>query len=258
MTHQGDEGRGTAATSARGTWSWRAKSAYSAVARGIGKVLTAARLLPVTPPPRSQRVRHWLVSLSRVHDSLGIADLGVPWWTYRAMDAVEAWIDARPAPVRVFEWGSGASTLWLADRVDEIVTVEHHPEFSRLIRPVLALRTNVTFLEVPAPPTQSPRIDSQKAGSEDHDFYDYIHAIDDQVGSFDLIVIDGRSREACLGIAVERLEPDGLIVFDNSHRARYRAAIAGSGLAEQTFSGLTPTLPYPDRTSLLRLPPADR
>ena len=76
------------------------------------------------PPPRAQRWRHWAYSLFCAHDSMAIADLDVPWWTYGAIDAVEEWLASRARPVRVFEWGSGASTMWLAKRVDQIDSVE--------------------------------------------------------------------------------------------------------------------------------------
>ncbi|MCB0977865.1 MAG: class I SAM-dependent methyltransferase [Acidimicrobiales bacterium] len=241
-------------TSAKGTWSWRLKSAYATTARAAGKVLTKARIIPADPPPRDQRFKHWLTSLTRVHDSLAIAELDVPWWTYKAIDEVDTWLARRPHPIRVFEWGSGASTIWLAARADEITSVEHHPDFAAIIGPRLAEHLNVTFRHVPAMASTAPAIGSRKPGSEGLDFTDYVHAIDALEGAFDLIVIDGRAREACLTVAERRLAEDGLIVFDNSHRKRYREAIASSGLTERAFGGLTPTLPYPDRTSLLTHP----
>jgi len=42
-----------------------------------------------------------------------------------------------------------------------------------------------------------------------------------------------------------------MILFDNSQRARYRTAIAASGLKAQMYRGLTACLPYPDETTLL-------
>lgn len=242
---------GAAHTSVKGTLAWRAKRAYAGVAHGLGKVLTAVRVLPKLPPPREQRVRHWLSSLTKVHDSMAIVELGVPWWTYRAIDAVELWLSHRPRPIRVFEYGSGASTFWLADRADEVFSVEHHPDFSSLIRPELAKRPNVTFLEVAAVPTAEPAVGSRKPGNEKLDFTAYVREIDTVPGDFDLIVVDGRAREACMRAAAARLRDDGLIVFDNTHRRRYKRAIAASGLIERVHRGLTPTLPYPDRTSLL-------
>ncbi|MBM3594816.1 MAG: hypothetical protein FJX31_03245 [Alphaproteobacteria bacterium] len=65
-------------------------------------------------------------------------------------------------------------------------------------------------------------------------------------------MIDGRARTACLDKAIERLARDGVIVFDNSHRARYRMAVAASGLRAKVTRGLVPSLPLPDQTTLLR------
>lgn len=258
MTDDGTQGSAAAYTSVKGTWAWRAKSAYAATAHSVGKALVAVRVLPKTPPPREQRVRHWLTSLTRVHDSLALAELDVPWWTYRAIEVVESWLSARPRPIRIFEWGSGASTLWLAQRTDEVYSVEHHGGFADMMRPELAKLSNVTFLQVGAPASTSPRIASAKPGSEKLDFYDYVHAIDAVEGDFDLVVVDGRAREACMRTAIDRLAHGGLIVFDNTHRKRYKDAIVSSGLRERSFAGLTPSLPYPDRTSILTKPDPNR
>lgn len=241
-------------TSAAGSWSWRVKTAYARGARALGDALVRIRVLPEEPPPRIRRVRHWLSSLPRIHDALAIADLDVPWWTYASIDEIEAWLQARDRPIRVFEWGSGASTVWLATRTDDVHSVEHHPDAVATIAPRLAPLGTVTLLHVPAVASDRPRTRSRKLGSGGLDFTDYVHAIDGVAGSFDLIVIDGRAREACLAVAVDRLAPDGLIVFDNTYRRRYRRAVAASGLDERVHRGLTPTLPYPDRTSLLTRP----
>ena len=72
-------------------------------------------------------------------------------------------------------------------------------------------------------------IGSAKPGHAGLDFSTYVAAIDGVDGAFDVIVIDGRAREACLQRAVTRLAPDGLIVFDNVDRQRYRDAIGTLG-----------------------------
>ena len=73
---------------------------------------------------------------------------------------------------------------------------------------------------------------------------------------FDLIVVAGRAREACLREAGEHLVPGGLIVFDNVDRQRYLDAMAAAtDLAVTITRGLTPCLPYPTRTALLRVRP---
>lgn len=241
-----------------GRLAWAAKRTYAGTAQGTGRLLTKVGLLPPEPPDRDRRLRHWVTSLTRVHDSLAIAELGVPWWTYRAIDVVDAWLQNRPQPVRIFEYGSGASTLWLADRADEVTSIEHHAGFAGDFGPALLSRSNVNFSLVEPVPAANPAIGSAKPGNKGLDFSAYVHAIDGTVGLFDLIVVDGRAREACLAVAMPRLAADGLIVFDNSHRRRYKVAIASSGLRERRLPGLTPTLPYPDQTSLLSIPGATR
>jgi hypothetical protein len=237
----------------RGDALLRAKQAYATGAQRAGRALGKAGLIGDTPPDRDHRFRHWAYSLTRVHNSLAIAELDVPWWTYRAIDVVETWLGARARPIRAYEYGSGASTLWLAKRVDEVFSVEHHRGFGEQMTPVLAQLPNVHFriVEPTTPGAGAIKVPSAKEGHAGLDFADYVASIDAIVGTFDLVVIDGRAREACLTAAIPRLANDGLIVFDNSRRARYKAAIAVSGMHERVLRGLTPTLPYPDQTSLL-------
>jgi hypothetical protein len=235
---------------------YRAKSAYAAAARGVGKGLVAIRVMSPEVPARTHRMRHWGHTLVVVYDSAALAGLDVPWWTYDAMDVVEGWLKARAEavdrPVRVFEYGSGASTLWLARRVGQIHSVEHHEGFAKSMRPLFEKQANIDFLLRPAVPSTSPKVPSHKPSHRGMDFSDYVATIDEVGGEFDLIVIDGRAREACLTAAIPHLADGGLIVYDNTHRRRYKRAIASSGLVESVYTGLTPTLPYPDRTSLLR------
>ncbi|PZS28199.1 MAG: SAM-dependent methyltransferase [Pseudonocardiales bacterium] len=229
----------------------RAKTAYAAGAQKAGQALAKMGLVGDTPPERDRRLRHWAYSLTRVHDSLAIAELDVPWWTYRAVDVVDAWLSARKRPIRVFEYGSGASTLWLARRTDEVYSVEHHRGFGDYIAPMLAAQGNIDFRIVEPVTTTQPAVPSAKEGHSGLDFTDYVGAIDGTEGLFDLVVIDGRAREACLRAALPRLAPDGIIVFDNSRRARYEAAIRAASVHERRLPGLTPTLPYPEQTSVL-------
>jgi hypothetical protein len=235
-----------------------AKTAYTAGARRAGGMLTRAGLVGSQPPPREARLKHWAYSLPRVRDALAMAELGVPWWTYRAIDVVDAWLSARPHPIRVFEYGAGASTLWLAQRADEVHSAEHDRRFGEYFAPALAGHANVELHIVEAIRSDNPIVPSAKEGQAGLDFADYVATIDKVGGTFALIVIDGRAREACITAALPRLEPGGIIVFDNSRRRRYRRAIAAAGVSERRLRGLTPALPYPDQTSVLSVPPPSK
>jgi hypothetical protein len=124
-----------------------------------------------------------------------------------------------------------------------------------VVRGLLPAGRAVDLQTVPAVPAVGApgEVRSAKAGAEGLDFSAYVAAIDEH-GEFDLIVIDGRAREACLASALPHLARDGMILVDNVERRRYREAI--SVLADDLdviwTRGLTPGLPYPTRTALLR------
>lgn len=198
------------------------------------------------------RVATWLRSLVAIHDLDEMTRLDVPWWTFDSRDEVAGFLSRRPR-ARVFEWGSGASTLWLASRAGEVHSVEHDAGWAAALSPRLPV--NVALTVVAPTPATRPVVGSAKPGHAGLEFSPYVAAIDAVDGAFDVIVIDGRAREACLERAVDRLAPDGLIVFDNVDRQRYRRAIGALGAQVEvvTTRGLTPALPYPTRTALLRL-----
>lgn len=228
-----------------------AKQAYAGGMKAVGRGLVRTGLAREQAPPVERRLRHWLHSLPKVYDSLAMARLDVPWWSYGAIAEVDRWLAERQRPVRVFEYGSGASTIWLAKRADEVHSVEHHRGFGEMMAAELDRLPHVSLRVVEPVRSARPGIGSAKEGHQGLDFTAYVAAIDAVDGEFDLVVVDGRAREACLSRAVARLAPDGIIVFDNSRRQRYRRAIAGSGLRERVHRGLTPTLPYPEQTSVL-------
>ncbi len=230
----------------------RLKHAYVSSARAIGRGLVRSGIASESVPPVDRRWAHWRHSLTKIYDSVGMMALDVPWWTYDAIAEIDDWLASRPRPIRVFEYGSGASTIWLSARVDEIHTVENDREFGELMAERFAGIDAISLRVVEPMASAAPATTSGKDGYQGMDFTDYVHSIDAVAGEFDLIVVDGRAREACLLHARDRLKGDGILLVDNSRRRRYREAIEASGLVETRFAGLTPTLPYPDQTSLLR------
>jgi predicted O-methyltransferase YrrM len=135
-----------------------------------------------------------------------------------------------------------------------VYSVEHHRPFAEHLASRLTDYANVKLAIVEPVKSDAPRVPSAKEGHQGLDFSNYVASIEQVGGTFSLIVIDGRAREACLAAAIPHLDPGGMIVFDNTRRRRYQAAIAKSGLNQRVLRGLTPTLPYPDETSLLTVP----
>jgi len=83
-----------------------------------------------------------LEDLPRAIDGIdALIRLDVPWWTYDAIDKVEAFLSDRPG-ARVFEWGCGASTVWLVKRADSVVSIDHDAPWVEFVAPRLAERGN--------------------------------------------------------------------------------------------------------------------
>ena len=231
------------------------KSGYVAGVRALRRALAAIGVLGLLDRWAARsRTGLWVRSLLSIYDLQDLLPYDVPWWTFRATDQVADFLAARPG-ARVFEWGSGASTAWLSRRAGSVTSVEHDAAWADIVRPVLAENADVRVVE-PKPAHGVPGEElSQKPGFEGLDFAAYVAAVDDVAGQFDLVVVDGRARGACFRRAISRLAPGGVLVFDNVDRQRYRDAIADSPVpVEVTWTrGLTPALPYPTRTALVRL-----
>ncbi len=178
--------------------------------------------------------RRWLASLLAIYDTKRMVALDLPWWNVAATREIEDFIMLRPG-ARVFEYGPGASTAWLARRAKAVVSVEHDGDFIAKFRDMLAPFANVTLIE--------RSIEDGPDG--------YVSAIVAAGGQFDLIVVDGRYRAACLKAAIPHLKADGIVLFDDSGRKRYRQAIEECGLVETHHFGRSFCVPYPDHTSLL-------
>lgn len=200
---------------------------------------------------RQSRWAHWLRSLFAIYDLDDLIHLRLPWWTFDAVEAVDEMLAGKP-DARVFEWGSGASTLWLAARATEVVSIEHDGEWAREVQKRLDGMPHGAKVTLRHVETRTEgKIASRKRGFAGQYFDDYVAAIREVEGEFDLIVIDGRAREACLAEAVARLAPGGRILLDDFKRARYREAASISGLAVDPKDGLAVCLPLPDSTALL-------
>jgi hypothetical protein len=137
-----------------------------------------------------------LRTLFAIHDVDDLVSLDTPWWTYGATRAVAERLADLGGAARVFEYGSGASTVWLGNRSGELHSVEHHAGFAAVMRRVLdqaGLAEKVELLEVPAEKTARPMTRSGRKGEDHVDYTAYSRTIEQVGGQFDVIVVDGRA-----------------------------------------------------------------
>lgn len=183
---------------------------------GLMTITDAVRELKVTcgfliaHPSQSRRLPKWLSERTAAP-----LDLRQPWWPYQMIEYVDQML---PRPSRVFEYGGGGSSMWLSDRDATLTVVEHHPEWTDRLRQ--SLPASVELLAV-------PKTDTGKIRSvvEDKYFDDYVGAIDRfPDNSFDLVIVDGRTRVECALRAMPKVKPGGLLLLDDSDRLRYEPA----------------------------------
>jgi precorrin-6B methylase 2 len=202
---------------------------------------------------RKNQTCHYLRSLLAIHDIDDMITLDVPWWTYSAIKAIEKYISQLPSPPVVFEYGSGASTIWLAKRSRHVTSFEHDVHWYQQLEHNLSPFSNITLvLKEPNHDLSDPQYLSQKIKTTN--FKSYVTGIADFSQQYDIIVIDGRCREKCLEYCIPFLKPRGIIIFDNSNRKRYQQALLHSPLQRQSFYGLVPGSPFKSETLILKKP----
>ena len=151
--------------------------------------------------------RYFSMSLS---SRLTPLKLGMPWWSFGAVDAVARFI--RPE-MKVFEFGSGGSSIFLARRTKHVVCVEDSELWTDLVQGE-AETQGLGNLEVVAKPFDFQKADNFNDSS-------YLRALGDRL--YDIIVVDGQEdmvqvRPECFWKAESCIKPGGLIVLDDSWR----------------------------------------
>lgn len=183
----------------------------------------------------------------------------IPWITFSAIDFLKKNITTE---MRVFEYGSGGSTLFFASRTQEGVSVEHDLKWYKKISNILeknSFQNWQIYLVEPEirsdkpNPTDLNNYASSDGQYEGQFFQKYVTFIDRFPDEYlDLILIDGRSRPSCFKHAVPKIKPGGYIVWDNTDRLHYQMAMsmAPADFIFRDFPGPSPCVTFFTRTSI--------
>jgi hypothetical protein len=136
-------------------------------------------------------------------------ELEIPWWSYGAIDFIARWCSRE---TKVFEFGTGGSTLFFSQRCRSVKCVEDDSSWFQKVS------TRVKE-------TGSKNVDIRLCpfdfrNPSDFERSDYLRALDQE---FDLIVVDGQDwtfneRPICFSRAEEFVCKGGAIVVDDSWR----------------------------------------
>lgn len=145
----------------------------------------------------------------------------IPWYTYSCIN----FLSARGNRIeRVFEFGSGNSTLFWSELAREVVALEHDEDFYKHMSGKIP--SNVKYHHI-----------GLVYGGE------YSRFLNNMNEKFDLIVIDGRDRVNCAKNCIESLSVHGVIVWDNTERKNYeegKVFLKENGFRSVEFRGFGP------------------
>lgn len=165
------------------------------------------------------------------HQAVDANNQPIPWVTYSFIDFIKERLHKN---LSIFEYGSGNSTLFYANRVKNVVSVEHDEAWYNKIVNQKAPNAEMIFtrLETNGEYSQKAKLLDQK---------------------FNIIIVDGRDRVNCCKHSIAALTDDGVIVLDDSERTHYQEArdfLKQQGFKELSFSGISPGLFYNKATSV--------
>ncbi|WP_443945445.1 FkbM family methyltransferase [Pedobacter sp. AW1-32] len=155
----------------------------------------------------------------------------LPWVTYSFIDFIKNRINKS---LDIFEYGSGSSTIFYAERAKSVTSVEHDKGWFDNVKNSSPENANIIFCEL-----ETNGEYSKKASTLNK--------------KYDIIIVDGRDRVNCCKHSVNALSTSGVLVLDDSEREVYneaRSFLIQQGFKELYFSGISPGLFYEKATSV--------
>src|SRR5690606_20158839 len=151
-----------------------------------------------------------------------------PWTSQASIHILERLLDKEMIG---FEYGSGMSTIFIAERIRHLTSVEHNEHWFENVQKKLkeSKLENVDYHCIPRSDKPDKReyafleiygLDPQFQVRDDyHDYFTFVTRFPNH--HFDFIFIDGRARVECALNALPKLKEGGMLVLDNSDRERY-------------------------------------
>lgn len=181
--------------------------------------------------PKSYLRRHgWFTAFNKKR-SIDSDSRPIPWWSYGFIDFV---IGRLNSEMSVLEFGSGGSTVWLSQRVKQVVSIENDLNWSKIVKSFIP--ENVQIIETLTP---------EYLKKED---------LPDQEQQFDVLIIDSLAhRINCAKAGLPFLKLEGVVIWDNTDGSDWpeiNKLMKSFGFREISFSGVAPQEVAEDRTTV--------
>jgi hypothetical protein len=155
-----------------------------------------------------------------------------PWMSFSAVRFLK---EITRKDMRVFEYGSGGSTLFWISGVQEVVSIEHDTSWYSNMKKQLDEQAIQNFSYILAEPVNDPGFGKKRFENPDDyisadpaykgkNFEQYAKSIDSYPDNyFYIVVVDGRARPSCIKHGIPKLKKNGWLIIDNSERKYYFA-----------------------------------
>ncbi len=189
----------------------------------------------------------------------------LPWMTFGAINFLK---EQAAENMQVFEYGSGSSTLFWANRVKYVYSIEHDLDWSKKVKLDLDNRKiNNVDLKYIKPEKRTESIQKDVADPyqystddqqwKDYSFEKYVRTIESfPDATFDFVVVDGRARPSCIAASLAKIKIGGYLVVDNSERDYYFTKtlplLPGDTWRRKDFCGPVPGLRHFHQTSFFK------
>ncbi len=155
----------------------------------------------------------------------------IPWVTYPFIDFISERLNS---DMNIFEFGSGNSTLYYAQKVNSITSVEHNQTWYKKMSEIIPSNVNLIFKELIANGEYSRHSKIQNT-------------------KYDIIIIDGEDRNNCIYNSINSLNNNGVFVLDDSEREEYNEAVSflnNKNFKRLDFWGMAPGILYKKCTTI--------
>ena len=119
----------------------------------------------------------------------------LPWWPMKVIPLIDKLLTDTSD---VIEFGSGSSTIWLAQRSGSVISFEDHEHWWTMVNNRLKQKNLLNATVILAKQSE------------------YYNLTNFKTKQFDLAVIDGSYRWKCVETVLTQMKPGGVIYLDNS------------------------------------------
>jgi predicted O-methyltransferase YrrM len=162
----------------------------------------------------------------------------LPWMNLQVIDWLGSYLKK---DMKLFEWGSGGSTFFYANLVEEVISIEYDEGYYELVKNKLEDKGKDNVILKPVLPQEKGEMKSFCPLHLGSSFDNYVESIDEYPDRFfDVIVVDGRQRNQCFKHALRKVKEGGIIVFDNFEREIYKKSQYHDNISYTMYESLMP------------------